>query len=112
VGGGQRSLPVAALVQLAIAQQGKDPIRAAIKLAGQGHPHGDGKPVPEGARVVLDPRHGARGMANQARTVLAQRVELLPREEPFVGQHGIEGLHGVPLGLDVPIPVRIAKGLG
>jgi hypothetical protein len=110
--GGHHRLPVAAFLQLAVADQDVRPSPGHVQLGGQGVPDGDRQTVAQGPGVGLDTADPlAVRMAVERREGFEERGEVLDGQESEGGEGGVEDAGDVALGQDEAVPFRVVDGV-
>src|ERR1700730_795692 len=107
-----RGLPDRPFVDLAVAHQDIDLAVPSGHPRGQRHAKADGKPVAEGAGAGFDARNDRFRMAAETRIVMAKAIQVLEREEPPIGQDGVERQAAMALAQDEAValaPVRLGR---
>ncbi len=112
-GRGHGRFPHLALLDLAVAEDGVDPVIPVVHLAGEGHADGGGDPLPQGAGGHV---HAGNVLhVRMAGIVVLDRAEelaVLYRKVALQGQHRVESGRAVALGEDQTVPIRVLRVLG
>ena len=111
LGGGHEGLPNLALLNLAVPHQGVHPVVPAVHLPRQGHAHGGGDALAQGAGGHVHPGDVHLRVAGHGTVNAAEHLQFLLREEAPEGQIGVEGGGAVSLGEDKAVPGRVG-GVG
>ena len=106
-------LPDLALVQLAVAQQGVDPVVGLVHLPGQGHAHRRRDTLAQRAGGHVHPGDKAHlRMAGEVAVELAEVLQVLYGEKAPESQGRVEGWRAVALGQDKTVPLGVIGVLG
>jgi hypothetical protein len=112
LGGGHHRLPVAALLQFAVADEHVRAAPGDVELGRQGMAHGDGQAVAQRSGVGLDAADlRAVGVAVERRQGLEEGGQFLDRQEAEGGERGVEDAGDVALGQDEAVAVRVVDGV-
>ena len=106
MGGKQARLPALPLLNLAVTQQGVDPVVPLLLTAGQRHAAGDGNALPQRTRGHIHAGDGVHiGVSLQIASHFAQRHQILHGEKAPQRQRRIQAGRGVTLAQDEPVPI-------